>query len=220
MACRLPGQLRLPLIAGESQQLQQDSADGRLRTQAPLAVERRELVQPAQDAREILRLEMEVHVLLEQEGRELGMAVDGCVLQVERFHVELQPVKALVEVQDGIARPGRVRDHMHAIGQHEAQVADAAGPHRAADQLLRAAFHAHLDLEVLVPVGPGEHVARALEADVEVEMARALLHAVEARTRRAGQGRHHAILSGRGLCCSRPAFAQLRAAARARGPPE
>ncbi|EEF22359.1 conserved hypothetical protein [Ricinus communis] len=133
------------------------------------------------------------------------MARDRHLLEIERLDRELGPEEGLVEVDDGVARARRMRHHVQPVRQHEAQVARAEGPRGAADQLPRLALDADLDLEVLVAVRAREHVARALEADVEIEVVGALLHAVEAMAR--ARSGHRAMVRPGSGCCLRPAFA-------------
>ena len=171
-----------------------------------------QLVEPAADACEVGLVEGEVDVLLEQERREVGVARERHVVKVERIDVELGPQEALVEVDDAVQRLGRMRNHVHAVRQHEAQVARSEGAHLAADGLPRMPFDADLDLEVGMPVRQREFVARALEADVEVEVVGTLVHAVGAYGR--GMRGAHRGWRGGGLLAARVRQLPARSAGR------
>ncbi len=186
--------------AGQAQQLQQDAADAGRRAQRTRLVVRHQGIEPMANLREILGPEGEVQGLLEQEGCQLRVLRHAHVLQVQGGHVELGPEEALVEVDDGVARACRVRHHVHAVGQHKAQRARAKGPCGRAHHLPIAPFEAHLDLEILVPVRAAEHVARPLEADVEIQVLGALLHSVQACMGvRSGRGGHAQMVSARAV---------------------
>jgi len=190
--------------AGQSEQLQQDAANRAPGAEGARLVQRGQFVQPSEDAGEVRSVEVEVDVLLKEKRRQFRLAGDGDFFEVQRFHIEFRPEKALVEIDDGVAGAGRVRNHVHPIRQHEAHMARAEGPHRTADHLLRSALDAHLNLKVLMPVRSREDVAGAFETDVEVEVVRTLLHAVEAEAGMAGRCRHRSILR---LCGLRPCSA-------------
>lgn len=120
-------------------------------------------------------------MLLEAERRQLGKAVRGHVLEVERIDVEIGAQERLAEVDHDEVRAFGMRNQVLAVRQHERERAARKRPRDAADALLGVAAEVELDLEVRVPVRLGDRLARRLVADVEIEPVAAFGHPVQAR---------------------------------------